>query len=505
MKKLLIVASFILLFLVGCNKDLEKSISFEQSELKIQIIETKELPINLQNVDISEIIFTVQNPEVLLIEGEIMLPLSIGTTEVTATLISDNNITATINVNVTPELPNVRIPETIEIYSSTRLIILNFENNDDFIWHIEDSTIVELNSDYNLSALKTGKTTLTVTNKVDSTISNSFEIEVLDQKPQIFAHNTLIEVGDVIDLEILNINGNTKDDFNWELSDHELAEISTDYKLTALKEGSLIITTTLKNDSRVTNHIEIVIGKAIIGDGEVTVGPLFLKAKNSSALVKAGETIDIEIVGAKDKYNYRWLSSDATIVAATDQGVIHGIKEGQAVITAFSKSDHTVRGYITVTVYGVANVNYIERLIAAALSEEGYREGYNSDNKFGDWFMYNNADWCAMFVSWSANQAGIGLDVIHKFSLVSDGVRWFDERGLYHERGEYTPKRGDIIFFISGSRPSHVGIVVSVDDERVYTIEGNTSNSVAQRSYLLTNPYVMGYGAPDYPDFTPNN
>lgn len=505
MKKLLLVASLITLILVGCNTKKDKQITFTENELSIQIVESKTLPIVLENIEISEIEFSMDTQDIIHLEGDIILPLSIGTTTVTAKLKTDESITASIKIIVTQKLPNVRIPSTIEVSATSRLTITNFDSNDDFSWEIEDNSIINLSDDYVITAQKIGKTTLTVTNKEDQTVKITYEIEVLDQKPQIFAHNLLIEVDDVISLDVLNLNGKTMDDYTWELSDTSLANLSSDYKLTALKKGTLTITATSTTDDRITNSLEIIIGEAMVGEGEVTVGPLYLKAENSTALVKAGETIDIDIVGAKDKYNYRWLSSDPTVVAATDQGVIHGIKPGKAVITAFSKQDQSVRGFITVTVHGTPNVDYIERLIDAAFSEEGYKEGYNSDNKFGDWFLYNYADWCAMFVSWSANQAGIGTDVIHKFSLVSDGVRWFTERGLYHEREGYTPKRGDIIFFISGSRPSHVGIVVSVDSERVYTIEGNTSNSVAQRSYLLTSTYVMGYGSPDYPPYNPIN
>ena len=47
----------------------------------------------------------------------------------------------------------------------------------------------------------------------------------------------------------------------------------------------------------------------------------------------------------------------------------------------------------------------------------------------------------------------------------------------------------------------HIGIVERVEGNVVYTIEGNTSDMCAKRSYLLTSTYIVGYGTPDYPDF----
>ena len=43
-----------------------------------------------------------------------------------------------------------------------------------------------------------------------------------------------------------------------------------------------------------------------------------------------------------------------------------------------------------------------------------------------------------------------------------------------------------------------MGIVEYVDSEYVYTIEGNTDDSCARRSYRLDSKVIMGYGIPAY-------
>lgn len=67
------------------------------------------------------------------------------------------------------------------------------------------------------------------------------------------------------------------------------------------------------------------------------------------------------------------------------------------------------------------------------------------------------------------------------------------------------PKAGNIIFCTNGDRIDHCGIVVCVEEDRVITVEGNTTDpsgvfekheggAVAQRVRLLTDPAIVCYG-----------
>ena len=44
----------------------------------------------------------------------------------------------------------------------------------------------------------------------------------------------------------------------------------------------------------------------------------------------------------------------------------------------------------------------------------------------------------------------------------------------------------------------HTGIVEKVENGRVYTIEGNSGDSVRQNSYPVGHYEVLGYGCPDF-------
>ena len=65
----------------------------------------------------------------------------------------------------------------------------------------------------------------------------------------------------------------------------------------------------------------------------------------------------------------------------------------------------------------------------------------------------------------------------------------------------YIPKTGDIIFFdweVDGN-VIHVGIILKVENGRVYTVEGNSINDTCrQKSYPIGNMVIFGYGVPTY-------
>jgi len=153
-----------------------------------------------------------------------------------------------------------------------------------------------------------------------------------------------------------------------------------------------------------------------------------------------------------------------------------------------------------------SNEPHIRNMVNIGLSQVGYHErnrdgsiGSGNFTKFGEWFGMNGQPWCAMFVSWVANEAGLLGDVVPRHASTTVGANAYMERGLYERRNSgYQPREGDTIFFYNPStgRFNHVGLVVAFDPQnnRVYTVEGNTSNQVRIRHYDLNNPRIHGFG-----------
>ncbi|MBR0509056.1 MAG: DUF2272 domain-containing protein [Clostridia bacterium] len=109
---------------------------------------------------------------------------------------------------------------------------------------------------------------------------------------------------------------------------------------------------------------------------------------------------------------------------------------------------------------------------------------------FGDETAHgDNYAWCAAFVSWCANKAGISEDTVPKFARVqSEGQATFKSWDRFRP-GTYTPAPGDLIFY-SG----HVGIVESADGEVITSIEGNYQDRVMKRTNYCGSKAILGYG-----------
>ncbi len=149
----------------------------------------------------------------------------------------------------------------------------------------------------------------------------------------------------------------------------------------------------------------------------------------------------------------------------------------------------------------------VKKLTSIALNEIGTHEADDGDDKYIKWYggFALTVAWCAIFVSWCANKAGISTKIIPKFASCDAGLKWFKDRGQYElgkaYGGKYVPKPGDIIFYSSRytqKDSDHVGIVESVGNSVVNTIEGNTSDAVRRRSRQLSGKYILGYGVPAY-------
>lgn len=125
---------------------------------------------------------------------------------------------------------------------------------------------------------------------------------------------------------------------------------------------------------------------------------------------------------------------------------------------------------------------------------EWYIDGYAA-NKPG-WNQYT--PWCACFLSWAADQKKASIDgKPPRFANVDDGMKRFQDGsyGQWRDSGT-TPIPGDYVFFDwdRDSDPDHVGAVLCVDGNQLYTIEGNSGGRVALNCYPKNDPRIMGYG-----------
>jgi murein DD-endopeptidase MepM/ murein hydrolase activator NlpD len=106
--------------------------------------------------------------------------------------------------------------------------------------------------------------------------------------------------------------------------------------------------------------------------------------------------------------------------------------------------------------------------------------------------------WCGIFAHWSYHVAGYGSGYAQSgnnfYAPTLDA--WFKGAGTFRQPGYTDTAPGDVIFFDweGDGRPNHVGLVIGRDANRVYTVEGNSRDSVRIKSYPLDSAAIYGYG-----------
>lgn len=128
---------------------------------------------------------------------------------------------------------------------------------------------------------------------------------------------------------------------------------------------------------------------------------------------------------------------------------------------------------------------------------------------FSEWYIGNYEShpgwnqytpWCGCFLSWGAaqqpNNTFIGDPP--SFADVDKGMADFQNNRKWREPNdeENKPIPGDYVFFDwdGGTDPDHVGAVLCVEGNFLYTIEGNSGGKVAVQRYLLSDRRIVGYG-----------
>ena len=150
-------------------------------------------------------------------------------------------------------------------------------------------------------------------------------------------------------------------------------------------------------------------------------------------------------------------------------------------------------------------INYSDdQIVTVALTQIGNVGG----QPYWSWYGFDSrVEWCACFVSWCANECGyIDTGVIPKYAGCVNGVQWFKDRGQWID-GSSEPVAGMIIFFDWDNRGSsgpqdglsdHTGIVQKVENGIVYTVEGNSGDSVRINQYTVGHYEILGYGVPAF-------
>lgn len=151
------------------------------------------------------------------------------------------------------------------------------------------------------------------------------------------------------------------------------------------------------------------------------------------------------------------------------------------------------------------------KLVLTATAELGYQEGPNNWNRYAAMpeitqllgWSAQNAYWCNTFVNAIFIKAfglKVGAEMIYQpigggSVLCRASADFFKAAGAWIPRGR-TPDPGDVFFKLINGKIDHMGIVTRVTGGSVITVEGNSSDMVAERVYSVQDGSIAGYGRP---------
>ncbi len=168
--------------------------------------------------------------------------------------------------------------------------------------------------------------------------------------------------------------------------------------------------------------------------------------------------------------------------------------------------------FVCVAVQPALAVDRAAKIVEIAESQLGYT-GNGKHTKYNRWFYSADqaAPWCAIFISWCANEAGILNTVIGKNALASGFDTYNMEDNPFGLRAESFDNRaarmGDIVFVDNNGDgiSNHVGLVTGADESYVYTVEGNVADKVVSLRYSRSSgssdygsARILFYAVPDY-------
>lgn len=159
-------------------------------------------------------------------------------------------------------------------------------------------------------------------------------------------------------------------------------------------------------------------------------------------------------------------------------------------------------------------IGYLEKATNSELEDKTANAGEKNYTKYAkdmdNLGVYNGKKqgyaWCNVFIDWCFVQA-LGVDRARELLIgfsagCTQDYNWLKAKGQIVSN----PQKGDFVFF---GQLSHIGIIEKVENERIYTIEGNTSNvaeliinggMVTKKTYHLNSQYIYGYARIKYGD-----
>lgn len=326
------------------EKDTDKPvIEVDKEEIELSIGDTE--IINITVVDDRKLTMYSDDPEIATIDddGKITAISSGNTTIHITTSLGDEKI---IKVHVKEErIPitsitlnheNVTLNENESITIEAKINPDNTTDKLDLKWMSEDNSVAIVDEYGKITAIHEGSTVIIVTsvNGVYSrVIVNVTKKQIPISDIEVIEDDITLNVGDKKEINVNIKPSNTTDDktLSWKSNDTGIAIVDNNGIITAIHEGSAIITVTSTNG--ISHDIKVLVKENSIPIQEIKLD------KNNVELIE-GEFTSVKAqvipINTTSSTDLTWVSSNTNVVTVDNNGKITAIHSGNALITVTS-------------------------------------------------------------------------------------------------------------------------------------------------------------------------
>lgn len=290
------------------KKELENNNIFlyskDTTKLSLKNVFTEDTEINEGLYPEPSYKFTSENENIATVsEDGTIAAKSEGTTNVTIKVGSDKNV---LTCKITVLSPSLSSENEALNAGETKKINVNYCANQNINYVSNDTSIVTVDNNGNITALRKGTTTVTIT--VDDTVL-TLNVTV-NNNPVLNISKKTIYAGNSFNLKIIGLVGNA----TFTSSNSKVATVDSNGKVTCKSAGN-------SNISVIANGIELICTITVINPA--------LNCTNKTIYVKNSFTLKV-VKGLNGKANFK--SSNNKIAKADSKGKITGYKAGSCTI-----------------------------------------------------------------------------------------------------------------------------------------------------------------------------
>jgi len=233
-------------------------------------------------------------------------------------------------------------------------------------WASSDDGVVSVSEDGKITANKSGVATITATATDGTNLSVSCEVVVSLQVAGIVLNETeaTLNEGQTVQL-IATVSPELADNktLNWTSSNEAVATVDQSGLVTALAQGSAVITVSSTDGSDISATCNINVRKLVsdivLNEAEATL--------NEGQTVQLTATVSPELA---DNKTLNWTSSNEAVATVDQSGLVTDISQGSAVITAESTDGSNISATCNITVIRlIASITLSETEIEMSAGE----------------------------------------------------------------------------------------------------------------------------------------